>query len=602
MKWHILTRTFAFILSFMCVLSNGMAFDPNMSEADMMALQEQINAEIEAEVAKMSPEEQEMFFQVMNNIEELAENDPEMLERFITGQMDPSEEEAFVSAMVPADEAPKQEEKPVETKKPTEPEKKEEPKQVSTQSQETVIEIVDGIIKQTETFLATINTIPDAALKINNWGKARKISNWQASFSWALVRDEINALVSTLRKVQEGPAAGDKKAYINAIAQSESLKNNLAQTKRALDQHVPKVIVSSFGIDPLDKNARNAARAVLTAHIEAIHSLAIPKELDDLFKKQEPELKKLKERQEAAEKEATRRAQQPRRTESLKSAGREEREAQTPSYGTRGDFAAGSGYGGYSPSYGGYSPSYVSGYSPTSSSRGPSDRFGASRGGASAAPSETRERSRRDRKIEPTSQSSTSKTKEPVKREFKKDKKTPVLDRAVERKIGLIEDQFEIIKDAIKDAKHLPEIAPHLKDAKQPADTEFAQQLLSLEQAIENARDQIQSLSKRTKKDKNRGEVKKAIEKAYDKFKDDFDAVKKQAQIVVNQNLAVATSQEKNKAYLAPLIDPEQVGIDEQEKERRAKQKAERQTGSIFEVEHAFKGLKQSIDDFGKSK
>lgn len=186
MKLHFYFRSMLFII-ITCCLSlphlhaqapvNGGFQMPEMSEADLLAMQEEINREIEKEVAKMSPDEQKMFYEVMENIETLAAEDPEMLERFIKGEMSKEEEESFVSAMVPEEVAVEKEVEKIEPEAKPKEEKKEKPKPQITAKQEKTIDIVNVIIKQTESFLAKMETIPEISLKVKQWSRKKKLSN-----------------------------------------------------------------------------------------------------------------------------------------------------------------------------------------------------------------------------------------------------------------------------------------------------------------------------------------------------------------------------------------------------------------------------------------
>jgi len=537
--------------------SNGKM--PDLNEAELLALQEEINREIEKEVAKMSPEEQEMFFTVMGNIEELAEKDPATLERFISGQMTKEEEEAFVNAMVPAEATPQKEEVAAPVTIPVVKEEKpvEKPK-VSTKKQESARELVDSIIKDTEAFLAKVETVPDASLKIRTWGQKRKIHNWKAGFTWETVRDEMNNLLKKLHQVKDGIST-NKLVYIDEIAKNESLLNNLAKVKAVLDQHMPQVRISPFETKSLDKKARAAIQAILNIEIEAIHVLGIPKELDAIFAKIEPELTTLKTREEAAIKEAEKQAQQPRGRASLQTAGKEPQQARVPSYGTEDMYQRGGGYGGYSPSYRSAPSSYGAPYESYGSPSKTSPASGggrSSRGGGMA-------RGAGDEKLEPAEKKhkkdhghdhdhdhkgGKAKPAKESKEQGKKPEAISKFDRNA-RQLNKIADLLDETISMIESTEYLPNLRKHLINEGQPVDDRFAKTTMpGIHQSIILVTDAVKTFADRIKDEKDKDRYKKELKDLYKSYKKKLDAVADEAKAI--RNLAIKTTPEKRAAYL----------------------------------------------------
>jgi hypothetical protein len=537
--------------------SNGQM--PDLSEAELLALQEEINKEIEKEVAKMSPEEQEMFFTVMGNIEELAEKDPATLERFISGQMTKEEEEAFVNAMVPAEANPQKEEVAEPVAAPVAQEEKpvEKPK-VSTKKQENARELVDSIIKETEAFLAKVETVPDASLKVRTWGQKRKIHNWKTGFTWETVRDEMNSLLKKLHQAKDGIPT-NKLAYIDEIAKNESLLNNLSKVKAVFDQQMPQVRISPFETKSLDKKARAAIQAILSIEIEAIHILDIPKELDAIFAKAEPELKTLKAREEAAAKEAEKQAQQPRGRTSLQTVGKEPQQERVPSYGTEDAYQRGGGYGGYSPSYRSAPSSYGSPYESYGS---PSRTSPASGGGKSSRGGGRMPREAGDEKLEPAVKKhkkdhdhdhdhkagKKAGAAKPAKDADKKPEAISKFDRNA-RQLNKIADLLDETISMIESTEYLPNLRKHLINEGQPVDARFAQTTMpGIHQSVVLVTEAVKTFSDRIKDEKDKDRYKTELKDLYKSYKKKLDAVADEAKAI--RNLAIKTTPEKQAAYL----------------------------------------------------
>jgi hypothetical protein len=355
-----------------------------MSPEDLSKLQEELNHQIEAEIQRMPPEEQEKFFQVMANVEKMASEDPEMLERFIKGEMSKDEEEFFVNAMVPEAIKPESTEKPTEKiveEKKTEPQttRKEVDVNLSTE------QLLSSVAAKIEAFLINMQSYPEIAIKVRNWAKNRSLISWPTDKQWSDVEKEINTFVQKIAALTNEKNSAKKTFLMTALSKNDALMATLKAFNTVLSVTEKDLAVPVFGLGTIEKSVKLAIQKILNVCTTELYSKQSNAAFDAVLKSYEAEDKKAKEKAEGAVKKAQQESQTPRQKTYMKSAGKEKEEVKPRSRQSYGDYN-------YSPSrssgrdFGGYGD-YESDYNPRSSSRPSASSAGRSpsRGGSAPA-------------------------------------------------------------------------------------------------------------------------------------------------------------------------------------------------------------------------
>lgn len=328
----------------------------NISEEDMMAMQQELQAQIDS----MSDAERESFYQIMENVERMSQEDPAALERFITGTMTKEEEAEFVKTMVPEGEAipeapaqPKEESPKADTK--------EQPKvEVLTEAQLSLQEMIISCIAKTESFLVKMQSYPEINTRIRSWTRNNSLTSWPDSKQWTDVEFDINIFIQKISAIENEKNKSKKNALIDAFSKNGSLLASLTAINDALIAYEKDVDIAPFGIVKIKKETKAAMQKILNVLTAQLYNAQINTQLTEILKSYESEDKKLKEGEDALIKKAQQDREKPRSKEYMKSAGQEK----SSSRGSRSSY--GSDYDNYGGSYGGnydnYSSYYPGGY------------------------------------------------------------------------------------------------------------------------------------------------------------------------------------------------------------------------------------------------
>jgi hypothetical protein len=324
----------------------------NISEEDMMAMQQELQAQIDS----MSDAERESFYQIMENVERMSQEDPEALERFITGTMTKEEEAEFVKNMVPEEEATP--EAPLQPKEelPKE-ETKEQPKvEMLTDAQLSLQEMIISCIAKTESFLVKMQSYPEINTRIRSWTRNNSLTSWPDSKQWKDVEFDINIFIQKISAIANEKNKSKKNGLIDAFSKNGSLLASLTAINDALISYEKNVDIAPFGIVKIKKETKVAMQKILNIFTAQLYNTQINTQLTEILKSYESEDKKLKEDEDALIKKAQQEREKPRSKEYMKSAGQEK----SSSRGSRSTY--GSDYDNYGGSYGGNYDNYSSYY------------------------------------------------------------------------------------------------------------------------------------------------------------------------------------------------------------------------------------------------
>lgn len=521
---------------------------PNMEDFEKELAE--ANRAIEEYVASLPPAEQEEFNRQVEDMSRMFEN------------MSEDEFEKFLGEMF-ADE-PMMEQNPFEAVQPTPQEvvpevvlSAEDKKKV-----ETVIAILEDIIKQSNLFMVIINSASDLPERINQWAKKGRIANWQNEADWTSFKLELESFVQRLYRIQEQDLTTKKYKYLFELIADEALYNNLIELRTELKNVVPTIDIPEFSVQKLSDESKTAIQTVLAKYAESFYLLGIPKSLDTLFEKYAPEEEKIRAAEEAATKRAQELARMGRTPAAQTEAGVEEMD-----YGY-GDYYGG-GYDSYYPYSGGYdyrSPyGYDYGYSPDygSSYGGGSGGYGSGSGsgrGESSGGSGSAARASRQTTEEE------EKTKDEKDKKEKRERFTPnyELDTAVRD----IKKDLEEIKSALSTTEENPtklaNLVQHITKEDEKIDEILAGYVLP--RVLDKKLDDIESaLKKIAAKELNQDDLthyQKEVKKLFDDYKKELDTLLKS----INSFEEKKTEEEKREAEEAKKVLP--VGTEEEAKKK----------------------------------
>ncbi|MCX5922022.1 MAG: hypothetical protein NTX86_01710 [Candidatus Dependentiae bacterium] len=339
---------------------------------------------VEMERAKMTPAERAQFDNdVAQLTKELEQMKPEDLEMFIDqvlfGQPAPEQpmpEVTPVAQPVTATEAPKAAPRV-------------EVSQKMLSKQEEALQKIDGIIKNTESFLNKVAIMVEFPGKIKKWAEQGTITGWRPNYMWDTdetnakkakenisIKKQLEELVQKLSTLKEKDPKTKNYKHLSALIDDESLYNNLGKLYSSLVKLEPQVEVYEFGLEQVSKEVRKIMRKILSEYIEALFSLDIPADIDKVIARYTPTAKQLTEEEEKATKKAFEESKKKQKTERTVVAGKAE-SADDYSGGSRGgsDY-----YNPYSSPY--YSPDYSSGGRDDSSHDATDKQGGDKQGGA----------------------------------------------------------------------------------------------------------------------------------------------------------------------------------------------------------------------------
>ncbi len=411
----------------------------------------------------------------------------------------------------------------------TEPSVKEEIKQiVPTGKQQAALHLIDSVITSINNFLNKAQIMVELPTKIENWTKENKLRNWPAQLSWKTLKSQVEDLVAKLNKVKDRDPRTNNYKYLDEFIKDEALQNNLMKVKDTLTRFEPKITLSSFGINKMTSEARQAIRTVLLSLYEATTLLAIPTALERIIEKYEPTAKKLKETSEAAQKQALEESRRPRTSGSFSTTGR-------PPSAARENYPYREDRGGHTYNY---SPSYEAPYR-AREGRGEQESLlkgqpGQAGGKTGAAGGQAG--GQEAKKMEAA--------KAPEKAKYEADKKADKYE-------GNFITALESFKEIIDDNPQLKNIEKHItKDKDTLPDERTVDAIDNASKAIRTAIAQAKNLKKHI------ANLNDAQKKAYKKsIKDSFKDVKSDFENMVTQ---INSLSKPDKASIISGLNPEQ--------------------------------------------
>lgn len=407
-----------------------------------------------------------------------------------------------------------------------EDEKKPEPKPIiPTNKQTAALQLIDALIMSIDNFLRKAQMMVELPGKIITWNKEGKLKGWQANLTWNTFKDQIEDLTAKLRKLKDRDPKSMNYKYLDEFIKDESTYNNITKVKDSLSRYEPKIELSSFGIDKMTSDARQATRTVLVSLLEATSIMAVPSSIDKIFEKYEPTAKKIKETEDAAQKRALEQSRAGRIPGSLtvgtSPASRERKEG----YGQ-------SGYGQYDYDRDGryYSPgSYESPNrgGAEKSTQAPSKGLGAPAAGK-AAGSEGKKPEEGGKKPE--------------------EKREP--DKKADQFEGAYNTALDAFKEIYEENDNFKNIEKHFKNKNNFVDDVTMNAIKTATQSIGRATTAVKRLKGRlpSLNDAQKKEYKKAIKDGFKEVKSDFESMVSQINILLKPNVATMIQYSSNPA------------------------------------------------------
>ena len=170
MNIHTIILSCAFLIALPCALTAGQqrpnvgAKMPEMTEAEMIKMQKEIDAQINEFVASLPPDQQAQFHKDVAELTEvMSKMSDDELVQFIETVLPPNETQQLPLPEVPKSSVPATPAKPPVQPKPTKPALSEKPKQKIEEAHALIEEIIGHI----ESFLRKSTLIPDLPGKGN---------------------------------------------------------------------------------------------------------------------------------------------------------------------------------------------------------------------------------------------------------------------------------------------------------------------------------------------------------------------------------------------------------------------------------------------------
>ncbi|HRN77842.1 MAG TPA: hypothetical protein PLU71_01265 [Candidatus Dependentiae bacterium] len=291
----------------------------------MMAELEKAAQEIDSFVKSLPENEQKEFYAMVEKIETKIQQkvDQEGEEGLAKLLSNPQEFERFMEE-ISTDVVPQQEPLPIEKVKTTQKKAKTKitPKQQNQEDQ--AIDLINTVVKKTNTFLVKIQGIPEFASKVERWGKAKRIYDWQPGLTWQTVKNDIEKFVNKINMLSERDPKSNKYKYLGELIKDESLYNNLAKLRTNLVEYEEQIDISPFGIEKMSNPVKNALQKTISAYTESLYQLNVNDAIDKIIATYEPRAKKLTAEEKAAQERAEQESKRPRPTGRVTVAGRAE--------------------------------------------------------------------------------------------------------------------------------------------------------------------------------------------------------------------------------------------------------------------------------------
>ncbi len=302
-----LSLVLCLFVSTTCSPFGGMpgGFDPNnFTEEDMAKMEQelmQVQKEIDDYVGSLSPEEQQEFFDTVQQVEEMMGN---MSEDELAGFLqDMTDEMVQEMEQLEAQPTSTPVAAPEEEKKPSV--EKDEKSDETLKRELSVKALIDSLIERTGSFVVKSQNISDLNQLIDRWSGQQKIVNIPQGESpenviaqIELFQQKLYALKTTMPK--------DETTYVffDKLVENEELFAELTNLEEFLNAQEPKLIVSALGIEKLSTEAKKLLQQILSAYSRIIYPIDVITKINEILATYEPIAKEVRKEMEEARKRA----------------------------------------------------------------------------------------------------------------------------------------------------------------------------------------------------------------------------------------------------------------------------------------------------------
>ncbi len=276
---------------------------PQLSPAEQKQLETEMAA-FQEEFSKLSPQEQESFYESMDEavqkIEELSQTEEgkELLDKLDKGDISDDELDLLINTLVGEEE--EAERVPEEEKMEEKPKEPAKPKMVLTSKHEQAIDAINSLIRHTNAFLVKVATMPTFPNSFAQWIKKGTLTLPESARIWTELKKNIEQLVSQLHTLLEQDPKTEEYYHIDGLLKNEAFYNNLRKVETTIAQQEPNVEELSPLHKKISASSKKAIQAMLTQYAEALYTLKLPEELATLLKAFEPKAKESREAEEKA--------------------------------------------------------------------------------------------------------------------------------------------------------------------------------------------------------------------------------------------------------------------------------------------------------------
>ncbi len=421
---------------------------------------------------------------------------------------------------------------------------------------ETAVAVINDIIKQSNMFMVLINSSPGLSNRINKWGNNGLITDWQSGATWETLKIDLEYFIQKLYKIQDQDLTTKEYKYLSDVLADEALYNNIIQLRTHLNILLPIINIPEFGIQKINSQSKEAIQNILKKYTESFYVLTIPKALDTIFEKYEPQAKKIREAESAATRRAQEALREPRTPAEWTEAGVEPEIGYDSGYGSYG------GYDDYSPYYGG---GYNNNYSPYYGGGRDYDDYGSSSGdfGGKSSGGDSSGGGGRSSGGSPSERSSEDKKDEEKAAKKKEEEGEYIPNDEIAELIGKIKNDLERINTALtgEDYPQLKDLAGHISS--QDVNNDLANYILPtvIDKNIIALTDNIKQIDKLSKKLNSttlttyQKEIKKIFNK---KNKEELEKLSKDLALFEPQTEAEIKAEELRKKTVTTTATTEQ--------------------------------------------
>lgn len=296
---HIRKKMFTFLLGIFTF------FSPIIMYGEDFALSPE---EIEQYVAEMEQEYKQMLASFTPEEREQWEKEQEEIEKIISN-MDEKELNALIEEMMQQPlaeiDALPQEQKnipPTPVVSVEQPIKEKPPLDIS--KYESILELLDDIIKRTDSFLVKVHSIPDMELRIDRWVRVKKITSWPEGKTWNIFTADIEQCMQELARLKEKDPQTGLFKYLDALKKQDLIINSLERLKKILYESEPRIAITSFGLEPISGDSRKALKTLIIEYSALLYGAQFLQSVEKIFAEFEPEAQKRRTAVETARTEA----------------------------------------------------------------------------------------------------------------------------------------------------------------------------------------------------------------------------------------------------------------------------------------------------------